>query len=708
MRDWLSASDLASLGLPGLPATKRGWNEYAERAGWLSRKDEHGHPLARVTKGAGGSRVEYHIDLLPPVSLAGYVARHVGKVDIGRAEAVAASLAQQPATISALEQRDARLSLIAAADRLAQTSGLTRHVADRLFAGLYQMGQIEVAPWVRAAVKEFSARSLTRWRTHKARGELNKLGVDKGAARRGKGKIAFGEEGKVEAFLLAEIGRNAKVTCVTLHRLIAAEFPQLAVSIDTVERAVKRLKEKNKVPLAALSNPDHFKSAYRVAGTNVAVHVYRINQLWEIDASPADALTTDGRYSIYCCIDVFSRRMIILVTKTPRAEAVGLLVRKAIHEWGVPEIIKTDNGSDFRARFTQHLFNALEIEIEVCPPYQPQKKPHVERAIQTFQHDFCRNLPGFVGHSVADRKVIEERRAFSARLGLDDAGAFCVELSADDLQRRADAWAAQDYGTRPHSSLGMSPFEKAAAFDGVVRRLDDPAALNVLLAPIAKGDGTRVVTKRGVQVDGRYYLTHELPETKVFVRRDPQDLGRLWLFSEDGLTFLGEAICHEIAGIDPAAAVAEMRAHQKRLIDEALAPVRKEMRKRSQIDIADILARQAAERAGKLVAFPHREAGYTTPALQAASEAAGSAAAPEAPSPALPIPVQTTAPGAHVVVLPESKQQRFRRALDFEGREARGEPLSNEEMRWLVSYQIGAEYAAMKAMFEDFGEAALK
>jgi hypothetical protein len=254
----------------------------------------------------------------------------------------------------------------------------------------------------------------------------------------------------------------------------------------------------------------------------------------------------------------------------------------------------------------------------------------------------------------------------------------------------------------------MSPFQKAAEFQGVVRRLDDPAALNVLLAPIAKGDGTRLVTKRGVRIDGRYYLTYELPETKVFVRMDPQDLGRIWLFSEDGLTFLGEAICPEVAGIDPAAAVAEMRAYQKRAIEEVVAPIRKELRKRSQLDIADILARQAAERAGKLVAFPKKTEGYTTPALQAASEAAGTA---PTPTPALPIPDQSIDAKTEVAPvhqLPETRQQRFRRALECEARLANNERLSNEEAMWFGAYRIGAEYAAMKEMFEDFGEAALK
>jgi putative transposase len=381
-------------------------------------------------------------------------------------------------------------------------------------------------------------------------------------------------------------------------------------------------------------------------------------------------------------------------------------------EWGVPERIKTDNGSDFRARFTQYLFNALGIEIEVCPPYSPQKKPHVERGIGTFQHDFCADLPGFIGHNVADRKVIEERRAFAQRLGLDDAGAFKVELTAQQFQARANAWAADDYATRQHSGIGCTPFARAAAFKGVVRRIDDIRAVDVLLAPIAKGDGTRIVTKRGIRIEHRYYLTQLLPETRVFVRMDPADMGRVWLFSEDGAEFLGEAICPDVAGIDPAAAVVEMRIYQKRTLDEMMAPLRREIKKRSQLDIADIFARQAAERAGKLVAFPKPVEGYTTPALEAAKAALGQ------PTPApqtqeqratLAEIEQDLAGVAPIVAhLPETKQQRFRRALQIEERIANNERISTEDAMWLGAYQAGPEYQSMRVLFQDFGEAALR
>lgn len=702
MRDWLSPQDLATLALPGLPATERGWRDYAEREGWFAQKGK-----VRSRRGRGGG-LEFHVDLLPPVALAAYVARHVGCVDTQAGDAQAAGAAPSlPA--AAQEARDARLALISAADRLARDSGVSQIVADRLFVALYGMGKIETAPWVRVAVRDFSASSLARWRMFKRRGELHRLGVDKGAARRGKGLLESGEGGKVRAFLLAAIARQPHLSSDHLKELVEDQFPAVAgLSLRSFQRQRAKIEAEDKVLLTRVTNPDKYRGTYRLSGAN-SHQVSRLNQLWQIDASPADALCVDGRHSVYLCVDIFSRRIIVYVSRTPRAEAVQLLMRRAILAWGVPECVKTDNGSDFKAKSTQRLLTALQIEVEVSDPFQPQQKGHVERAVKTFQHDLAPLLPGFIGHNVKDRKAIEERRAFAQRLKIDDAGAFKAELSAKELQTICDDWAAGRYAHRPHSGLdGATPFQVASAFTGVVRRIDDMRALDLLLAPIAGGDGVRTVTKRGVRIDGSHYLApNVLPETRVFVRMDPEDMGRAWLFSEDQAEFLGEAICPELAGIDPAAAVAEARAQQKRLLEERAKELRADMRKLKPREMVDVVVRKQAAAAGKLVEFPKREEGYTTPALQAAGEAAGSAPV-EAASKPVQSAVETPAPARQVRQLRPSQtpQQRFRRAKELEARIANNERLSNEDALWLGGYQQGHEYRAMSEFERKFEEKA--
>ncbi|MBY6244115.1 hypothetical protein K3F48_23505, partial [Methylosinus sp. Sm6] len=110
---------------------------------------------------------------------------------------------------------------------------------------------------------------------------------------------------------------------------------------------------------------------------------------------------------------------------------------------------------------------------------------------------------------------------------------------------------------------------------------------------------------------------------------------------------------------------------------------------------------------------PKPAEGYSTPALEAAK------AAIEAPAPApqseqqretlaeIERDLSGVAP-APVARLPETKQQRFRRALQIEAQIANNERISTEDAMWLGGYQAGPEYRAMRVLYEDFGEAALR
>ncbi len=233
MRDWLSAAELASLGLPGLPATERGWREHAEREGWLEREGR-----LRLRKGKGGG-LEYHVDLLPEAALAAYAAQTIGAVELPGAEAEAAAIEEGQAqlTLPALETRDARLALIAAADRFARGGTLSRHTADRAFASLYNVERIAVEPWLRAAAPKISAASLARWRRSRRQKGSSALGFDRGAARRGEGALDRGGKGKVRAFLLAAIAHQPHLSGDHLQKLAIAAFPELAgVSLRSFQR----------------------------------------------------------------------------------------------------------------------------------------------------------------------------------------------------------------------------------------------------------------------------------------------------------------------------------------------------------------------------------------------------------------------------------------------------------------------------------------
>lgn len=702
MKLWLSASEIAAARLPGLPATKYGVQLVAGREKWADRAE-----FVRPRAGRGGG-VEYHIHLLPADARADYVARQIEMVEIPSSIARDAAAETDAAALSgaSTDSRDARLALLTLADRFAAEAQLSRKVADQHFADQYNSGAIEIAGWIRSEVKSLTPRTLARWRAARASGGATRLAVDRGAARRGTSVLDRANGGEVKTYLLALLAKQPQLTAHHLRSLAADRFPAIRLGgqprplppVRTFQYALKAWREEYRNELTAIRDPDGFKSRVRFAA-RVAQPARRLNEVWQIDASPADILTTDGRVSIYACIDIYSRRMIGLVSKTPRASAVGLLIRKAILAWGVPERVKTDNGSDFAAHESKRLLSALGIDYEFAPPFSPEKKGHVERAIGTLQRGLMRTLEGFIGHSVAERKIIEGRKSFSRRLGEAPEDAFEVALSPADLQARMDEWCAVNYGGRPHSALkGLSPFAMAASYAGTVRRLEDERALDMLLAPAAGKDGRRVVTKSGIRIDGTFYIGGFLEVgAEVHVRMDPADLGRAHVYSLDGLTYLGEVIAPELAGIDPAAAIAKVRAEQKRFMDEALTPVRKQARAIKAKDIAPALHRQALVEAGKLAEFPRRAETYSTPALTAAGTAAdGPSAEPVHSADVIALQKKLLAEAAAPSVTPlrteETAHQRWKRARALEATLAAGQRPSPEELLWLGGYRAGPEY----------------
>jgi len=723
MKVWLTSSEIAELALSGLPTTRQNIILLAEREDWARFG-----ALCRKREGRGGG-VEYHIALLPVAARWDYLGRH-GQTAQQPETAVPAPL-DAPGGRAGLEL-DARIALLDALAMFRRQSGVSLTVGISYFADLYTQGRVDVADWVRQAVPRLSARTLFRWHSAGRNGEMDRLAVDRGGTRRGRGILDAGDGGRVKAFILALVVQNPLYTTRQIHETIQSKYPD-GIEVDgalrpvpsqrLVEMTLKRWKSEHNTELLALTNPDAFVSRTRVAGSYAHL-VQGLNELWQIDASPVDALCLDGRHSVYICIDVWSRRMVLLVSRTPRSDAVQMLLRKAILLWGRPKAVKTDNGSDFVAKATRRLLAGVSIETITSTAFSPWQKGVVERAVRTFQTDCGRMLPGFIGHSVSDRKVIETRKAFAARLGVDDNKAFAVEMTAQELAAHADRWAGDIYAHQRHSALGMSPFAKAASWSGSIERVD-PEALNVLLMPAPDSNGYRTVGKQGVRIAGHHYMAPGLlVGQRVFVRMDPEDAGRAWCFAEeDSATFIAEARCPELLGEDPAALRAAVAAAQKQLVEERTAEIKAARRKITSRTVLESRMELAARRNANLVEFPKRAEEITTPALDAGLEVAarrrGDApkAAPvtddvaeilaqlerEAETPAAP------APAGKVVQLrdTETQAQRYRRFLDIHKRLEAEEAITPADAAFYGGYVQSAEKKALDSMVEDFGDEAL-
>jgi transposase InsO family protein len=721
---WLTAQEIADRRLPGLPSTGRGVNALARREGWQAKVSPTGEALARTRPGRGGG-IEYHVSLLPPAARARAEAAEKPEAPSTsrlRRAPPSPPRGEGPAPVepeglnsAALVRRDARLWALAAADRhFARAGRLGRKAADALFCRGWA-DNADAPDWVRSALPSLSPRSLARWRALRAAGRWHDL-----AGRRGSGAravLAVAKDGAVALHIGGLLAARPFLSAMHVRDLVEAEFGAVLQTpageaplpgARAFQAFVKAWKAEHGAALSRHLDPDGWKGRARLTGSDAYAAIERPNELWEIDASPADALCTDGRHSVYVVVDVATRRMLALVSKTARTAAVLALVRRAILQWGVPETLRTDNGSDFKAHAFVRALHSLGIVHDMTKPFAPEDKGMVERAIGTLQRGLMPLLPGFAGHSVAQRKVIEGRKSFAARLGEDDGQAFAVEMSSGELQRAIDAWAADKYGHSPHRGLGgLTPFAKAAAFKGTIRRVENVRALDLLLSPVSDGDAWRTVSKQGVRLGGVFYISPRLSAgRRVFLRQDPDDMGRVYAFESESGAFVAEAVNPGLAGIDPAAAVAAARAEQARLIREETAAIRAEARKIKPRDMAEKVLRLAAEKAGKVAAFPGRHEAHETAAMRAAGEALDFGR----PGAGTPTPGPSPQGGGEENVrrLPESAKQRFRRALAVRAALRAGEAVDGEAARWLGGYEQTAEFKAHASMLADFGEEWLK
>jgi hypothetical protein len=433
-------------------------------------------------------------------------------------------------------------------------------------------------------------------------------------------------------------------------------------------------------------------------------HVFALNQLWELDSSPADIMLLDGRHSLIGCIDVYSRRPKLHVSKTSKASAVAHVIRKSLVDWGVPETAKMDNGADYKSLHIRAACVALGIEQDFCPPFQPWKKPHIERFFRTFAHDLVELMPGFVGHNVAERKAIEARKSFAERL-MKRNEVVEVRMTAEQLQEFCDSWINSFYMFQPHAGLARkTPFEIVNSWQGSVRKIENERALDMLLIE----ESQRAVSKKGIRVDGGLYIHADLANIvgdKVTVKRDPEDVGRIYVFAGDPLQFICVAEDPNITGISRED-VAVAAARKRREFNEEIQALKKNARKQNTADIAQEIIQHAA-RNNNITQLPTRSETHTTEQLDAAGDAAR---AHEAPRPTITITDEERAQlerdmhAPALVAEADNPIRRYQRWVRIEQRIAGGEYVTSEDRVGLQRYQQSGEYRSMKMMAEDFIE----
>lgn len=632
---WHRTADL--VGLPGMPNVARPIRLHGAARGWISRQASWGKRTV----------LEWLESSLPPETQAAlrgegssHPARSAPETGVSRrddsAEGDGCQLPSPPSLLSdssALAVADARTEILAAFNAWHRGSDLGLIAAMREWAPFYSGGGGDVSDETRELIPSVAWNTLQRWRADRREGGT-------AALMRGRGGRSSDVSGPVAALVEAMLLANPHhVTAKNVLRAISARFPESdPPGIASVRRFMARWRDANGFAVSAVADPDGHRSRTMTAFGDGGCDADALNQLWELDSTKLDVICSDGvRWDVCVGIDVWSRRTKGFVTQRSCSEAIAALSRRCLVSWGVPGMIRTDEGADYTSKHLSRVLRDLDVVHDPLPPYRPDLKPHVERVIGTMARDLLSQLPGFCGHDVADGQRIRNRKSFAARRGEDRTVTFRCDLTAEELQDRIDQWCDHLYGREPHSGLeGLSPFEKAASWTGPAPRAVSERGLDILLAPAA-GDGRRKVGKDGIRVDGGIYIAAELgfhADEWIHVRQDPGDWGRIWVFTEpdaDGAhAFICVAEDPARTGIDRREVAVAARRNWAARSNAARKRARELAAEHAPADTIMEVLDKAAEDAAKVVQLPRKAETHETAATKAAADAqAHDEAAPE-------------------------------------------------------------------------------
>lgn len=524
---------------------------------------------------------------------------------------------------------------------------------EQAFADDYNQHRLAFSADIYRTVQTISWMSVRRW--------ADTLEQDGAAALAGKYQVnerphRIDADHALQQFCRGLLWHQPDMQAVNLREAIRGqiELGKLAGRVPS-ESAVRRwlaaFRREFELVLAQLRNPDDFKNRRQVAWGNAAENVLRINQLWELDSTPSDVLLTDGRHSIVGGIDVFSRRPIVIVHPTSSAEAVCLLLRKAVLEFGVPEAVKTDNGRDYTSKRVMSVLGTLGVEQVLTRPFAGDEKPHIERFFKTWAHGISTLLPGYGGHNVAKRQEIRARTSFAERimakrqekgddgkLRLSKGADVEVSLTAKELQSIIDDWINHHYLHKAHRKLGRTPFDQWQSQRTTIRTIENERALDVLLSPVpASGGrqaGVRTANKdAGIVVESISYYAPELGALigqQLYCAWDPHDVGQIYVFNATTLAFVCTAKNPELAGqgISLGELSRAARQQQSQQLAQQKKHLRQAARKVSAGEVATDVLAAAKRRHASLGALPHRTEPMDTAALRGAETALNQPSAP--------------------------------------------------------------------------------
>jgi putative transposase len=423
---------------------------------------------------------------------------------------------------------------------LASLSESDRHLALQRFHLLQPHLEQGVALTSVAAGAGLSYRTAKRWVSLYRRFGLAGLSRKERADHRERRSLSSQLKEVVEGLALQKPPLSISSLYRTVSRIAQEQnerIPSYAVVYDIVRQLPTDL-----VTLAhegSKSYNDSFELVHRREAVGP-------NAIWQADHTLLDILVVRedgpaGKPWLTIIIDDYSRAIAgyFLSFEAPCAIQTALALHQAIwrkndSRWlvcGIPEVLYTDNGSDFRSQHLEQVAADLKIQLIFSTPGKPRGRGRVERFFATLTPMFLADLPG---HTPAHGGI---------------CGQPVVTLAGMDIRLRD--FILNIYHQRQHSETKMTPKERwecgGPANGGFLPQMPESLEhLDLLLLTVAK---TRKVHVDGIRFQGLRYVDKTLAAyvgESVLLRYDPRDMAEIRLFYNG--RFLCRAICPELAG----------------------------------------------------------------------------------------------------------------------------------------------------------------
>ncbi|QWE27067.1 Mu transposase C-terminal domain-containing protein [Polynucleobacter sp. AP-Ainpum-60-G11] len=268
----------------------------------------------------------------------------------------------------------------------------------------------------------------------------------------------------------------------------------------------------------------------------------------EIDHTQLDLMLVDengfplGRPWITACIDDYSRcilgisvsfeppsfltvaqclKMAILPKANLREEYPE--IKSAWDAHGVMRELVVDNGMEFHGENLEKACYSLGIEIHYSARKTPWFKGKIERFLGTINKELAHGNPGTTFSNIFDK-------------GEYDPVKHAV-IKYSTFQKIYRTWIADVYHQELHRSLKASPASiwKSSINSGDILLPDNVAQLDAILSR----SETRVLTHKGIELDGLLYNSQELAalrrrfgtKLQVQIQIDDSDLGQIIVLS---------------------------------------------------------------------------------------------------------------------------------------------------------------------------------